>query len=172
MPNIRLPDGSVRQFDGAVTGVEIAGGIGKGLARDAIAIRVNGALWDLAREIEDDASVAIITRDSEEGLELLRHDAAHVLAEAVKELWPETQVTIGPAREDGCYYDFARGEPFTPEDLAAIEERMQQSVDRGEAVRREVWKRHEAVACFRAQGEEDKAQIIEDIPADETLALY
>ncbi|HLU06332.1 MAG TPA: threonine--tRNA ligase [Woeseiaceae bacterium] len=172
MPNIRLPDGSVRQFDGAVTGVEIAGGIGKGLARDAIAIRVNGALWDLAREIEDDASVAIITRDSEEGLELLRHDAAHVLAEAVKELWPETQVTIGPAIENGFYYDFARDEPFTPEDLATIEERMQQIVDRDEPIRREVWKRNEAVAFFRAQGEEYKAQIIEDIPADETLTLY
>src|SRR5690606_20693829 len=172
MPNIRLPDGSVRQFDGAVTGVDIAGGIGKGLARDAIAIRVNGALWDLAREIEDDASVAIITRDSEEGLELLRHDAAHVLAEAVKELWPETQVTIGPAIENGFYYDFARDEPFTPEDLATIEERMQQIVDRDEPIRREVWKRNEAAAFLRAQGEEYKAQIIEDSPAAETLTLY
>jgi threonyl-tRNA synthetase len=172
MPNIKLPDGSVRQFDGAVSGLEIAARIGKGLARDAIAIRVNGALWDLTREIEDDASVAIITRDSEEGLELLRHDAAHVLAEAVKELWPETQVTIGPAIENGFYYDFAREEPFTPEDLVAIEERMQQVVDRDEPIQREVWKRDEAVAFFRAQGEEYKAQIIEDIPADETLTLY
>jgi threonyl-tRNA synthetase len=172
MPNIKLPDGSVRQFDGAVSGVDIAARIGKGLARDAIAIRVNGALWDLAREIEDDASVAIITRDSEEGLELLRHDAAHVLAEAVKELWPETQVTIGPAIENGFYYDFAREEPFTPEDLVAIEERMQQIVDRDEPIRREVWKRDEAVAFFRGQGEEYKAQIIEDIPAEETLTLY
>ena len=172
MPNIRLPDGSVRQFDGAVSGVEIAARIGRGLARDAIAIRVNGALWDLTREIEDDASVAIVTRDSEEGLQLLRHDAAHVLAEAVKELWPETQVTIGPAIENGFYYDFAREEPFTPEDLAAIEERMQQIVDRDEPIRREVWKRDEAVAFFRTQGEEYKAQIIEDIPADETLTLY
>ncbi|HEX5766008.1 MAG TPA: threonine--tRNA ligase [Woeseiaceae bacterium] len=172
MPNIKLPDGSVRQFDGAVSGLEIAARIGKGLARDAIAIRVNGALWDLTREIEDDASVAIITRDSEEGLELLRHDAAHVLAEAVKELWPETQVTIGPAIENGFYYDFAREEPFTPEDLVAIEERMQQVVDRDEPIQREVWKRDEAVAFFRAQGEEYKAQIIEDIPVDETLTLY
>jgi threonyl-tRNA synthetase len=172
MPNIKLPDGSVRQFDGPVSGVEIAARIGKGLARDAIAVRVNGALWDLAREIEDDASVAIITRDSEEGLELLRHDAAHVLAEAVKELWPETQVTIGPAIENGFYYDFAREEPFTTEDLATIEERMQQIVDRDEPIRREVWRRDEAVAFFRAQGEEYKAQIIEDIPANETLTLY
>ena len=172
MPNIQLPDGSVRQFDSAVSGVEIAAGIGKGLARDAIAIRVNGALWDLTRQIDDDASVAIITRDSEEGLELLRHDAAHVLAEAVKELWPETQVTIGPAIENGFYYDFAREEPFTPEDLAIIEKRMQEIVDRDELIEREVWNRDEAVAFFREQGEEYKAQIIEDIPADETLTLY
>jgi threonyl-tRNA synthetase len=172
MPKIQLPDGSVREFEDAVSGVEIAAGIGKGLARDAIAIRVNGELWDLTRELADDASVAIVTRDSAEGLELLRHDAAHVLAEAVKELWPETQVTIGPAIENGFYYDFAREAPFTPEDLATIEERMQQIVDRDEPIRREVWERDDAIAFFRSQGEEYKAQIIEDIPQQETLTLY
>jgi threonyl-tRNA synthetase len=172
MPNIQLPDGSVRQFDSAASGLEIAASIGKGLARDAIAVRVDGELWDLTREIADDAGVEIVTRDSEAGLELLRHDAAHVLAEAVKELWPETQVTIGPAIENGFYYDFAREEPFTPEDLATIEARMKQIVDRDEPIQREVWTRHDAIAFFRGQGEEYKAQIIEDIPQNETLTLY
>jgi threonyl-tRNA synthetase len=172
MPNIQLPDGSVRRFEGATTGAEIAAGIGKGLARDAIAIRVDGELWDMTREITGDAKIEIITRDSEAGLELLRHDAAHVLAEAVKELWPATQVTIGPAIENGFYYDFAREEPFTPEDLVAIEERMKVIVDRDEPIQREVWQRDAAIAFFRAHGEEYKAQIIEDIPPNETLTLY
>ena len=172
MPTIQLPDGSERHFDKAVTGLEIAADIGKGLARDAVAIRVEGELWDLTRSIEDDSSVAIITRDSADGLELLRHDAAHVLAEAVKELWPDTQVTIGPAIENGFYYDFAREEPFTEEDLAVIEKRMQDIVDRDESIEREVWDRDDAVKFFRDQGEEYKAQIIADIPAGDTLTLY
>jgi threonyl-tRNA synthetase len=172
MPIIQLPDGSKRQFDHAVTGLEIAADIGKGLARDAVAIRVEGELWDLTRSIEDDSSVAIITRDSADGLELLRHDAAHVLAEAVKELWPDTQVTIGPAIENGFYYDFAREEPFTEDDLAVIEKRMQEIVDRDESIQREVWDRDDAVKFFRDQGEEYKAQIIADIPAGDTLTLY
>jgi threonyl-tRNA synthetase len=172
MPTIQLPDGSERQFDNAVTGLEIAGDIGKGLARDAVAIRVEGELWDLTRSIEEDVAVAIITRDSADGLELLRHDAAHVLAEAVKELWPDTQVTIGPAIENGFYYDFAREAPFTEEDLTVIEKRMQEIVDRDETIQREVWDRDDAVRFFRDQGEEYKAQIIADIPAGETLTLY
>jgi threonyl-tRNA synthetase len=172
MPNIQLPDGSVRHFESAASGLEIAASVGKSLARDAIAVRVDGELWDLTREIDIDAGIEIITRDSAAGLELLRHDAAHVLAEAVKELWPETQVTIGPAIENGFYYDFAREEPFTPEDLATIEDRMKQIVDRDEPIQREVWRRDDAIAFFRGQGEEYKAQIIEDIPQDETLTLY
>jgi threonyl-tRNA synthetase len=172
MPRIQLPDGSDRQFDDAVSGLEIAGSIGKSLVRDAVATRVDGELWDLSREIEDDASVEIVTRDSSDGLELLRHDAAHVLAEAVKELWPETQVTIGPAIENGFYYDFARDEPFTADDLAIIETRMKEIVDRDETIEREVWERDAAVDFFRQQGEEYKARIIEDIPASETLTLY
>jgi len=172
MPNIQLPDGSVRQFENATTGADIAAGIGKGLARDAVAIRVNGELWDMTREIVDDAGVEIITRDSAAGLELLRHDAAHVLAEAVKELWPDTQVTIGPAIENGFYYDFAREEPFTAEDLVTIEERMKEIVDRDEPILREVWARDQAVEFFRSLGEEYKAKIIEDIPPNETLTLY
>lgn len=172
MPAIQLPDGSTRRFDNAVTGAEIAADISKSLARDAVAIRVDGELWDLSRSIEDDAAIEIVTRDSEAGLELLRHDAAHVLAEAVKELWPETQVTIGPAIENGFYYDFARDEPFTEEDLEVITKRMLEIVERDEEIKREVWARDDAIKLFRDMGEEFKARIIEDIPADETLTLY
>lgn len=172
MPIIKLPDGAERKFKHDVTGQEIAGAIGQGLARDAVAIRVDGELWDLTRSIADDSSVEIITRDTPDGLEILRHDAAHVLAEAVKELWPKTQVTIGPAIENGFYYDFAREEPFTPEDLVVIEERMQEIVDRDEKIQREVWERSKAIEFFRGIGEEYKAQIIEDIPEEETLTLY
>ena len=152
--------------------MELAASIGSGLARDAVAVRVNGELRDISREIEDGAQVEIITRDSADGLELLRHDSAHVMAEAVKELYPDTQVTIGPAIDNGFYYDFAREQPFTPEDLETIEARMKEIVDRDEAIHREVWQRDEAVAFFRELGEEYKAQIIEDIPAGETLTVY
>ncbi|MGI9204758.1 MAG: threonine--tRNA ligase [Woeseiaceae bacterium] len=172
MPKIQLPDGSERQFKDVVTGMEIAASIGKSLARDAVAIQVDGEMWDLTRDIENDASIAIVTRGSDEGLELLRHDAAHVLAEAVKELWPETQVTIGPAIENGFYYDFAREESFTEDDLEVIETRMKEIVDRDESIERQVWDRQEAIKFFRDQGEEYKAKIIEDIPGDETLTLY
>ena len=172
MPNITLPDGSVRRFDRPVTGLELAESIGRGLARDAVAVRLDGALSDLATVIEADAGAAIVTRSEPEGLDLLRHDAAHVLAEAVKELWPETQVTIGPTIENGFYYDFARDEPFTPEDLDLIEGRMREIVSRDEPVRREVWERGAAVAYFRGIGEEYKAEIIEDIPAGEAITVY
>jgi threonyl-tRNA synthetase len=172
MPNITLPDGSVRQFDAATTGAEIAASIGKGLARDAVAVKVDGEMYDLSRDIDSDVQLEIVTRDTEDGLELLRHDAAHVLAEAVKELWPDTQVTIGPAIENGFYYDFARAEPFTDEDLAVIEKRMQEIVDRDETIEREVWDRDEAVEFFRGIGEEYKAEIIASIPSGESITLY
>ncbi len=172
MPTIKLPDDSQRSYESSVTGDEIASSIGKSLARDAVAIRVDGELWDLTRNIADDSSVEIVTRDTQDGLEILRHDAAHVLAEAVKELWPDTQVTIGPSIENGFYYDFARDEPFTPEDLIVIEKRMKEIVDRDESVQREVWERDKAIEFFRGIGEEYKAQIIEDIPENETLTLY
>ncbi len=172
MPKITLPDGSERQFDAQVSGAEVAASIGAGLAKAAVAVRVDGAAWDLNRPIENDAKVEILTRDSDDGLELLRHDAAHVLAEAVKELWPETQVTIGPAIENGFYYDFARAEPFTDADLETIEARMKDIVDRDEPISREVWQRHKAVEFFRSIGEEYKAEIIESIPSDEDLTLY
>ena len=172
MPKITLPDGSERQYDAATSGADIAASIGEGLARAAVAVRVDGDLWDLNRKIDDDADVAIITRDSDDGIELLRHDAAHVLAEAVKELWPETQVTIGPAIDNGFYYDFAREEPFTEADLETIEKRMQEIVDRDEAIEREVWERDKAAEFFRGIGEAYKAEIIESIPSDEDLTLY
>ena len=172
MPNITLPDGSIQEFDAAARGSEIAARIGEGLARAAVAIRVDGELWDLERDIETDASVEILTRDSEDALELLRHDAAHVLAEAVKELWPETQVTIGPAIENGFYYDFSREEPFTDADLETIEARMKDIVDRDEPIKREVWERDKAAEFFRGMGEAYKAEIIESIPSDEPLTLY
>ncbi|MGB5163883.1 MAG: threonine--tRNA ligase [Woeseiaceae bacterium] len=172
MPNITLPDGSVKEFDSAVSGSDIAASIGEGLARVAVALRVDGELRDLSREIVDDASVEIVTRDSDDGLELLRHDAAHVLAEAVKELWPDTQVTIGPAIENGFYYDFAREEPFTDADLETIEARMQDIVERDEIIVREVWNRNDAVDFFRSIGEEYKAEIIASIPSNEPISLY
>jgi threonyl-tRNA synthetase len=172
MPQITLPDGSQRNFDQPVTGHELAQSIGRRLAKDAVAVRVDGEMRDLTRPLPDTASVAIITRDCEEGLELLRHDAAHVMAEAVKELYPETQVTIGPAIENGFYYDFAREAPFTPEDVEKIEARMREIVDRDEAITREEWNRDEAVEFVRQQGEIYKAEIIASIPADQPITLY
>ena len=138
---VTLPDGSRREFPGPVTGAEIAAAIGPGLAKAAIAVKIDGKPRDLATVIDHDAAVAIITRDTPEGVEILRHDAAHVMAEAVKELYPETQVTFGPATETGFYYDFARATPFTPEDLARIEARMREIVRRDEPITREVWDR-------------------------------
>ncbi|RMF10205.1 MAG: threonine--tRNA ligase [Alphaproteobacteria bacterium] len=170
--SITLPDGSVKRYDGPVTGEQIAADIGPGLLKAALAMRVNGTLMDLARTIENDAEVAIVTARDDDALELLRHDAAHVMAEAVKELYPDTQVTIGPAIENGFYYDFARSEPFTPEDLEVIEARMREIVKRDEPIIREVWKREDAIEFFQNQGEHYKAQIIEAIPEGEDISLY
>ena len=170
--NITFPDGAKKQFEQPVTGTQIADGISSGLRRNAVAVEVNGQMWDLSRNIEEDASIAIITRDMDEGLEVLRHDAAHVMAEAVKELYPETQVTIGPAIENGFYYDFAREEAFTPEDLESIEGRMREIVKRNESIEREVWNRDDAIAFFKDLGEDYKAEIIADLPADETITCY
>ncbi|MEX2449864.1 MAG: threonine--tRNA ligase [Rhodospirillales bacterium] len=172
MVAITLPDGSVRTFEGAVSGAVLAADIGPGLAKAALAVRVDGALKDLAGAIEKDAEVAVVTAKDDAALELLRHDAAHVMAEAVKELYPETQVTIGPAIENGFYYDFARAAPFTPEDLERIEARMHEIVDRDEAITREEWDRQKAVQYFKDLGEHYKAQIIEDLPRDEVISVY
>jgi len=172
MPLITLPDGSTKAFDEPVDGLALARSIGARLEKDAVAMRVDGELKDLTAKIDRDARVEIVTRHSADGLELLRHDAAHVMAEAVKELYPETQVTIGPAIEDGFYYDFARDEPFTPEDLERIEERMREIVQRDEPIVREVWDRDRAVEFFRGIGEHYKAEIIAGIPSDEPISLY
>ncbi|HEX6999724.1 MAG TPA: threonine--tRNA ligase [Gammaproteobacteria bacterium] len=172
MLTITLPDGSKRELEGPVDGLTLAASIGSRLAKAAVAMRVDGKLRDLTAVIDRDARVEIVTRDSEDGLELLRHDAAHVMAEAVKELYPETQVTIGPAIENGFYYDFARAEPFTPEDLERIEQRMREIVARDEQITREVWERDRAVEFFRSQGELYKAEIIAGIPAGEEISLY
>jgi len=172
MVAITLPDGSQRSFDGPVSGLDIARDIGPGLAKAALVCTVNGEPWDLTRLIESDAEVAIITGKDEAALELIRHDAAHVMAEAVQELYPGTQVTIGPAIENGFYYDFARDEPFTPDDLAKIEARMREIVDRDEAIVREQWDRDAAVAWFKDQGEHYKAEIIADLPAGEPITVY
>ncbi len=172
MVSITLPDGNARQFDGPVCGSAVAAAIGPGLAKAALAIHVDGDLWDLSRAIEQDADVEIVTQDHASALELLRHDAAHVMAEAVKELYPETQVTIGPAIKDGFYYDFARPERFTPEDVEKIEARMRDIVARDEPITREVWDRQEAIEFFKGQGEHYKAEIIEQIPSDQDVTLY
>ena len=172
MVAISLPDGSVRNYDGPVTAQKVAEDIGPGLAKAALACKVDGALWDLTRPIDRDASLAIVTAKDPEGLDLIRHDAAHVMAEAVQELYPGTQVTIGPSIENGYYYDFARDEPFTPDDLAKIEQRMLEIVDRNEAIVREEWDRDEAIAYFEKIGETYKAEIIRDLPASETITVY
>ncbi len=172
MPEITLPDGSTRAFSETVDGLAVARSIGSRLARDAVAVRVDGELRDLTATLENDASLQIVTRDSEDGLEILRHDAAHVMAEAVTELYPGTQVTIGPAIDDGFYYDFSREEPFTPDDLERIEQRMREIVERDEPVTREVWDRDEAIGFFTELGEHYKAEIIAGIPEDEPITVY
>jgi threonyl-tRNA synthetase len=172
MVAITLPDGSVRSYDGATSAAEVAADIGPGLAKAALFARVDGALWDLTRPIESDTELAIVTAKDDEVLELIRHDTAHVMAEAVKELWPGVQVTIGPAIEDGFYYDFARNEPFTPDDLEVIETRMREIVARDEAITREVWEREKAIEYFKSIGEHYKAEIIADLPEDEVITVY
>ena len=172
MPTISLPDGSQRAFDGPVTVADVAADIGAGLARAALAGKVDGREVDLDHPIDRDSQVAIITERDPEGLELIRHSTAHLLAQAVKELYPEAQVTIGPVIDDGFYYDFAYDKHFTPEDLEAIEQRMVELAEADIPVQREVWERDEAVRFFRADGEEYKARIIEDLPADEVISIY
>jgi threonyl-tRNA synthetase len=172
MPAITLPDGSVRHFDGAVTGATVAEAIGPGLARAALAMNLDGKLVDLATPIAQDARVQFVTRRDEAALGMIRHDAAHVLAEAVQDLYPGTQVTIGPSIEDGFYYDFARNEPFTPEDFPAIEARMREIIARNAPFVRSVIDRDEAIEFFMQRGEKYKAQLIEDLPKSETITLY
>lgn len=172
MVAITLPDGSKRQFDGPVTGTEIAENISKSLAKKALAIKVDGEVRDLFDTIERDASVEIVTREHEDALDIIRHDTAHLMAQAVQELFPGTQVTIGPNIEDGFFYDFARDEPFSSDDLAAIEKRMNQIVEEARPTRKEVWDRDEAIKHFKEIGEHYKAEIIADLPESEPIKIY
>ncbi len=172
MPVIVLPDGSRREYAQPITVADVAASIGKGLARAALAGKINGKLVDTSYRIDTDSELRIITDSDPEGLEIIRHSTAHLLAQAVKQLFPDAQVTIGPVIEDGFYYDFAYKRSFTEEDLAAIEAKMAELAARNDAVTRSVMKRDEAVDFFRGAGEEYKAQIIEDIPTDEEISLY
>ena len=172
MPAITLPDGSVRHFPAPVTGTAVAEAIGPGLARAALAMKLDGKLVDLATEITRDATVVFVTRRDPDALELIRHDAAHVLAEAVQALFPGTQVTIGPSIDNGFYYDFARNEPFTPEDFPAIEAKMREIVARGAAFKRRVIDRDDAIRFFQEKGEKYKAELIQDLPKTEAISLY
>ncbi len=170
---ITLPDGSQRTYDAGVTGATVAGDIGEGLLKAALAIRVNGDLKDLATALDADCNLAIITtRDEDDALDLIRHDCAHVLAEAVQELFPGTQVTIGPIIENGFYYDFARDKPFTEDDLPVIEAKMHEIIKRDETISREVWERNDAIKHFEGIGETYKAEIISDLPESEEISLY
>jgi len=171
---VTLPDGSKRSYPGPVSGETLAADIGPGLAKAALAIRIDGEMKDLSTVIAKDAAVSIVTaRDaSDDVLELLRHDAAHVLAEAVQELYPGTQITFGPSIENGFYYDFVRDEPFTPDDLARIEERMREIVARDEKIVREVWDRRDAIAYFLKIGETYKAEWVGELPEDEEISIY
>jgi threonyl-tRNA synthetase len=172
MPDIKLPDGSVRSYDHPVSVADIAASIGPGLAKAALAGRVNGKLVDTAFVVDSDADVAIVTDKDSDGLDVIRHSSAHLLAHAVKELFPDAQVTIGPVVEDGFYYDFSYKRPFTPEDLAAIEKRMSELSKRDIKVERTVMPRDDAVEFFRNMGEKYKAEIIGSIPAGEQISLY
>ena len=172
MLSIRLPDGATKEFPGPVTVADVAAAIGPGLAKAAIAGKVDGRLVDLSFLVVNDSQVAIVTGKDAEGLEIIRHSTAHLLAYAVKELFPDAQVTIGPVIENGFYYDFSYKRPFTPEDLAVIENRMSELAGRDHAVKREVWKRDDAVAFFKSIGEHYKAEIIASIPSNEDISLY
>ena len=172
MPTIILPDGNNLEFPKKVTGLEVAEKISKSLAKQAMVISVDGELKDLDFVIEKNCSVKIFTSKNEEGLETIRHDTAHILAMAVQEIFPGTQVTIGPTIENGFYYDFARKEPFTEEDLKKIEEKMKEIVDRDEKTKREVWDRDKAIKHFKKKGEIYKAELIESIPKGEEVSIY
>jgi len=172
MIELIFPDGSKREFDDAVTGRQVAASIAKSLEKRALLIKLDGALYDLDRALPGGGRFEILTRESPEALEVIRHDASHVMAEAVQELFPGTQVTIGPAIEDGFYYDFARDEPFSLDDLPKIEQKMREIVDRDEAIVREVWNRDTAIAHFTSIGEAYKAEIVSDLPVGDEISVY
>ena len=171
MPAVSLtfPDGSVRDYDAAMTGAELAESISKSLAKKAVALAIDGELRDLSDPLKKSGKVEIVTREDPRALDLIRHDAAHVLAEAVQELWPGTQVTIGPVIENGFYYDFARNEPFTPDDFPAIEKKMREIIGRNKPFTKQVWDRDRAKIVFRDKGESYKVELIDAIPEDQDL---
>src|SRR5947207_10385713 len=172
MPDIRLPDGAVKHFDAPVSVAEVAQSIGPGLAKAALAARIDGQLVDTSYVIDRDSAMAIVTDKDPEGLEVLRHSTAHLLAHAVKELFPDAQVTIGPVIEDGFYYDFSYKRAFTPQDLAAIEAKMAELPRKDDPVARKLMPRDDAVRYFESIGEHYKAEIIASIPSDEAISLY
>ncbi len=169
---LTFPDGTSRQFNSNITGAEIATSISKSLAKKAVAMKLEGKLLDLADTIDHDGVIEIVTREDPAALELVRHDAAHVMAEAVQSLWPETQVTIGPVIDNGFYYDFARDEPFHPEDLEKIEKEMARIIERNEPFKKEIWRREDAIAYFREKGEKYKIELINAIGEDQEIRIY
>ena len=169
---LTFPDGNAREFDRGLTGLELAASISKSLSKKAVALLLDGKLVDLADPIEADAEAKIITRNDPEALELIRHDCAHVMAEAVQELYPGTQVTIGPVIENGFYYDFDRKEPFHPDDLVAIEKKMHEIIKRNAPFSKEYWSRDKAKAHFKTAGEDYKVELIDAIPDGEELKIY
>jgi threonyl-tRNA synthetase len=172
MIELIFPDGNRREVADGATGREVAASIAKSLEKRSVLVKLDGALLDLDRPLPRGGSFELLTRESPEALDTIRHDVSHILAEAVQELFPDTQVTIGPAIEDGFYYDFARAEPFSLDDLAKIEQRMREIVDRDEPIRREEWPRDQAIAHFQSIGEAYKAEIIQDLPEGETISVY
>ena len=169
---ITFPDGNKKEVDKGINGLELASQISKSLAKESVAIKINNEIKDISLPINSDASVAILKRDSEEALELIRHDCAHVMAEAVQELFPGTQVTIGPAIENGFYYDFARDEPFTASDLPKIEKKMHDIIQRNKNFIREVWSKEESIKYFKDKGEDYKVELINDLPDNEEISIY
>ena len=172
MINITFPDGAIREYEQGITGFDIAASISKSLSKKAVAVTLNGEMQDLAEPINADANIALVLRDDTAALELIRHDAAHVMAEAVQELFPNTQVTIGPVIENGFYYDFARDEPFHADDLQKIEARMRQIIGRDAKFEKEVWTRDQAKQYFAAKGEDYKVELVDAIPEDEDVKIY
>ena len=169
---ITFPDGNTKSVSKGLSGFELASQISKSLAKESVAIKINNQLQDLSLQIQNDCSVEILKRDNNEALEIIRHDCAHVMAEAVQELYPGTQVTIGPAIENGFYYDFARNEPFTLSDLPKIEKKMHEIIQRNADFTREIWSRNEAIKFFKDKKENYKVELIEDLNVDEEISIY
>ena len=170
--SMQFPDGSKREYDAAMTGAELAKSISKSLAKKAVAYAVNGVVRDLSDALQTSGTIEILTREDPRALELIRHDCAHVLAEAVQELFPGTQVTIGPVIENGFYYDFAKNEPFTPDDLPVIEKKMREIIARNKPFTKEIWSREKARKIFAEKGETYKVELVDAIPEGQDLKIY